>query len=137
MTIKRQKLACNPVCSRAIAACSLNRGLIIGFYRVRPDRSEFSRQPMDSGQPPAAMGVISGAEHQRQVIRCILQPGQYVGQYLRVKERGGCRCLIRQRSDPEQHDQRRSRVSVIPIRSPFSLIASLTILTVTASTRRS
>jgi hypothetical protein len=39
--------------------------------------------------------------------------------------------------DPQHRQYRRSRVSVMPIASPASLIASLTILTVTAPTRGS
>ena len=53
-------------------------------------------------------------------------------QHLGVKRGSGIERPLGQNTDAHQRHQRRSRCSVMPICSPISLIASLTILTVTA-----
>ena len=58
-------------------------------------------------------------------------------QHPRVEIGSGGQRIVRQAGNPAQRHQRRSRVSVMPIFSVPSAIASLTILTVTASTRSS
>ncbi len=106
--------------------------LLFTRHGIDPNGRPASRETLHHRQPPGAMGVIGGGEDQRQR-RGV---GRKLRQDVGVKPGGGVERLVGQDADANQR-QLRSRVSVMPIDSPFSLMASLMIFTVTASTRAS
>jgi hypothetical protein len=88
------------------------------------------------------MRMIGRQEDKGQRIGSAPKRGLDGGKQPCMKVRSGFQRIVRQRADMEnilhaRPRQRRSRVSVMPIFSPFSAMASLTIFTVTASTRSS
>lgn len=93
-------------------------------------------QFLDRRQPPATVTMPGGYEHDRQV-RPPRKRAANLGQDFGMKLRGGIERAFRKRADAQDHAQRRCRVSVMPIFSPASAMASLTIFTVTAVIRAS
>ena len=119
-----------------VLSSSGDRWLVLASDGVHSNRRKLARQTAYRAVAPIPVGVISRTEYQHQIIP-LHHSVQHTWQDLRMELRSSRERLIGQSADSQQHRQRRSRVSVIPIASPFSEIASFTILTVTAVIRAS
>src|SRR5690606_24007416 len=138
--IRDEDLARDPGGTGEIVGQLGDRVLVAADDAVDALGRQLAGQFLHGGEAPGAMRVAGRLEHDRQgraarAAHLVANRGNVVGEELG----GGVERVVgqpRNQQDAVGH-QRRSRCSVMPIFSSASLSASLTIFTVTASTRSS